>query len=192
MLSTRNTRQSVRLRTIVATSATALLFAAGTAYAADPCPDGGPHVELSCDSGDAVHFGAGVTDSVQPDAWTSTSTWNHCRTADDQPATTGDAAVRENGVELLSCNAADIKDATFSYEISWANGTHSRVEGHEAVDLRQDGEGLLKFTGRVVDGIYAGDDFTETSTAATTDPGQCEGRGISNEAGEGSIVLTHP
>ena len=68
----------------------------------------------------------------------------------------------------------------------------SPATSSEAVDLRQDGEGLLKFTGRVVDGIYAGDDFTETSTAATTDPGQCEGRGISNEAGEGSIVLTHP
>jgi hypothetical protein len=183
-------RRSARLRTAVIAAGTALVLSTGAAAAAEP--RSAPRIDLSCYSSAAIHFGSAVTDTDHPVTWTATGTWDRCRNGDDQSAATGDAMVLESGNERLSCNWADTGDAAVSYDAVWADGRRSWIEGREVIDARQNGEGLIRFSGRVVRGAYAGDTFTETSTAATTGPRQCAAGGLTHELGEGSIVLSRP
>jgi len=183
-------RHSSLLRTAVIAAGTALVLSAGTASAADL--RSGPRVELSCYISDAIHFNSAVTETDHPVSWTATSAWDRCRNGNGEPAATGDAMALESGKERMSCNWADTGNSAFSYDAVWADGRRSWIEGREAIDARQDGEGLIRFTGRVVRGAFAGDTFTQTSTAATTGPQQCGAGGLTHELGEGSIVLTRP
>jgi hypothetical protein len=185
-------RPSLRACTAVAATGATVFLLQGPAFAAEqPQTRAAATVDVACQGVGAVRFSSDLGDSARPDNAVGSGLWTGCRDGVDRPAYTGDAVVRSAGSEFQSCDVAFSDGSSSTVAVRWANGEESVIETSVAVDVREQGQDLVRLSGRVVSGAYAGDRFFQSGEAGSNDPEACQGRGIDEESSTSSVVLWH-